>query len=102
MKLTNNKKADLINELLSCLNKEKEIQKIVIFGSFSRSADPGDIDVVIFQNSKQSYLPLALKYRKKTRSISQKIPLDIIPVTSSVKGGDFIFDINEGEVIYER
>lgn len=87
-----------LNETLS---KEKEISKIVVFGSFLNSKTPEDIDIAIFQNSEEKYLSLSLKYRKLTREIAKIIPLDIIPVRENSEG-TFLNEINRGEVIYER
>ncbi len=102
MKISLQEKKGIKRELVNSLKDEKEIVKVVIFGSFTSSDKPNDIDVIIFQNSNQPYLPLALKYRKKTREISRKIPLDIIPVMSTASIESFPFDITEGEVIYEK
>jgi hypothetical protein len=60
------------------------------------------MDVAIFQDSHESYLKLALKYRKKTRSISNQIPVDIFPIKSNVTNHFFLKQILAGEVIYER
>lgn len=87
-----------LNETLS---KEKEISKIVVFGSFLNSKTPEDIDIAIFQNSEEKYLSLSLKYRKLTREIAKIIPLDIIPVRENSEG-TFLNEINRGEVIYKR
>jgi predicted nucleotidyltransferase len=99
---TEQQKELLKQELVECLRPEKEIQRIVIFGSFLRSPELRDIDVAIFQNSGESYLPLALRYRKKNRQIAHKIPLDIIPLKSGAVGEFFLDEIAHGEVIYER
>ncbi len=37
---------------------EKEVRKVVIFGSFLTRATPNDLDVAIFQDSDETYLPL--------------------------------------------
>jgi hypothetical protein len=60
------------------------------------------LDVAIVQDSDENYLPLALKYRKKTRDIARKIALDIIPLKPGVVGGLFMDEIQQGEVIYEK
>lgn len=100
--LTEEEKDALSRELASCLSSEKEVRKIVIFGSFVHSDNPHDLDVAVFQESNQSYLPLALRYRKKTRPVSRKIPLDIFPFR--VGASDILFqaEIDRGTVIYER
>ena len=51
---------------------------------------------------KEKYLPLALRYRKKTREIARTIPLDIFPLKVGVENGIFLDEIKQGEVIYER
>jgi predicted nucleotidyltransferase len=92
----------LKREISESLSGETEVKKIMVFGSFLSSADPGDIDVAIFQDSNENYLTLAMKYRKLTRNISSKIPLDIIPIRSNFHDNWFLREINAGEVIYER
>ncbi len=88
-------------ELVASLRGEKEIRKIVIFGSFLDSDHPNDVDVAIFQDSAEPYLPLALKYRQRTRLIARKIPVDIIPLKFGMRGVSFLSEIDRGEVIYE-
>jgi len=99
--LTKREKDALSSELASCLSSEKEIRKVVIFGSFIHSSNPHDMDVAVFQESNESYLPLALRYRKKARRVSRKIPLDIFPFR---EGADSPFqaEIDCGMIIYER
>jgi len=102
MKFTAKQKEKLKRELVSCLVSEKEIKKIFIFGSFLHSNNPNDIDIAIFQNSTDTYLTLALKYRKKMRGISKTIPVDVIPLKTGIKGNPFLAEIESGELIYER
>ena len=102
MKATTEIKNILRQEIIRYLSPEKEIHKIVIFGSFLTSENPNDIDIAIFQDSKDSYLTLAMKYRKLTRKISQRIPLDIIPIKSNASNSTFLSEIETGELIYER
>jgi len=52
----------------------------VIFGSFLDSEQPNDVDVAVFQDSQETYLNLALKYRKLIRNVIRQIPVDIIPI----------------------
>ncbi|OQX82636.1 hypothetical protein B6D60_11825 [candidate division KSB1 bacterium 4484_87] len=85
-------------EIRERLSKEKEVRKIVIFGSFIDSDNPADIDVAIFQDSKESYLTLAMKYRKLTREIAKKIALDIIPIRADARQGVFLNEIESGSV----
>jgi predicted nucleotidyltransferase len=98
----NQKERSYIKEKLKeSLSNEKEVSKIIVFGSFLKSNQPNDIDVAVFQNSQDKYLNLSLKYRKLTRDIAKIIPLDIIPVNET-SNGIFLNEINYGEVIYER
>ena len=102
MTLTEKQKDELKKELVACLSSDDKIKKIVVFGSFINSGDPLDLDVAVFQESNEAYLPLALKYRRKTRAIARKIPLDIFPVKSTAKDHTFLSEIDQGEVLYER
>lgn len=102
MALTEKQKEELKKELVLCLKSDVEVKKIVVFGSFIDSSEPLDLDVAVFQESNEAYLPLAMKYRRKTRAIAKKIPLDIFPVRSNVKDHTFLSEIDRGEVIYER
>ena len=102
MILTEKQKDELKKELLLCLKSDVDIKKIVVFGSFIDSQDPLDLDVAVFQESDEAYLPLAMKYRKKTRALARKIPIDIFPVRSNVKDHTFLSEINRGEVLYEK
>ncbi len=99
---TEQQKQSLKQQLINLLRTEKEVCRIVIFGSFLSSDDPHDMDIAIFQDSDEKYLPLAMRYRKKNRDISRMIPLDILPLKAGVQGGVFMGEIEQGEVIYER
>jgi predicted nucleotidyltransferase len=100
--LTQPQKDSLKKQLVSCLEGEKEVRKIIIFGSFLESSEPNDIDVAVFQNSSEKYLPLAMKYRKKIREIARIIPVDIIPLKAETSSGTLMDEIAAGEIIYER
>jgi predicted nucleotidyltransferase len=100
--ITEQQKRLLKQQLVDSLKAEREVCRIVIFGSFVNSDDPHDMDVAVFQNSGEKYLPLAMKYRRKTRDIARTIPLDIFPLKTGVQDGFFMDEINRGEVIYER
>ena len=100
--LTERQKDLIKKDLVKCLEAEKEICRIVIFGSFLSSPDPHDLDVAIFQDSDEKYLPLAMKYRKKTRTVVHDIALDIFPLKADAKKEFFMDEIAQGEVIYER
>ena len=56
MSFSNIQKEDLKKQIKNKLSKEKEIQKIVLFGSFINSNNPNDIDIAVFQNGKEKYL----------------------------------------------
>lgn len=100
--MTREEKEKLKQELVECLRSEKEITRIVIFGSFITSSHPNDMDVAVFQDSTEGYLPLAAKYQLKTRKVAKKLPLDIIPLKSNVTDDPFLWEVNQGEVVYER
>jgi len=96
------RKKDLKRELVERLQMAPEISKIIIFGSFLVDDAPNDIDVAIVQNSNLSYLALAMKYRKLTRSVARQLPLDIIPLKTGAIDSSILDAIAQGEVIYER
>ena len=100
--LTKQQKQSLKEQLINSLKTESEVCRIVIFGSFLSSPNPHDMDVAVFQDSDEKYLPLALRYRKKTRGIARTIPLDIFPLKVGTENGIFLDEIEQGEVIYER
>ena len=99
---TKQQKKTLKQQLVSSLETEREVCRIVVFGSFVNSDDPHDMDVAVFQDSDEKYLPLAMKYRRKTRDIARIIPMDILPLKAGVQGEIFMDEIELGEVIYER
>jgi predicted nucleotidyltransferase len=96
--LTKRQKNLLKRRLVDCLVGEKEIRKIVIFGSFLKSPEPHDIDVAVFQDSDEKYLPLAMRYRKKTRAIAHVIPIDIIPLRADARSEVFMDEIERGRL----
>ena len=102
MKIAQKEKNEIKKKIVASLQNEAEVQKIVIFGSFLTVETPNDIDVAVFQNSNESYLPLAMKYRKKTRMVSKRIPIDIIPMRIGSLEGSMADEIFRGEVIYEK
>ena len=99
---TEEQKESLKERLVGCLKGEKEIRRVFIFGWFLKTLDPHDIDIAVFQDSREKYLPLAMKYRKITRAIARIIPLDIIPIKAGARDDTFLDEIAQGEVIYER
>ena len=94
-------KKEMIEEIIGILKKFPEIEKIVIFGSFLHSPNPNDLDLAIFQESAEAYLPLALKYRKALRPVSRRFPIDLLPLSPTGEGA-FLQEIHRGTVIYER
>lgn len=101
MKLSIKEKEKIKNQIINLLSGEKEVQKIIIFGSFITSDTPNDIDIAVFQKSNEQYLNLSMKYRKLMRDLTDTISYDIIPVHPNAKGR-FLDDIETGEVIFER
>jgi len=102
MLITTEKKNILKREIIEQLQQAPEISKIIIFGSFLVEEVPNDIDIAIVQNSDHSYLTLAMKYRKLTRSVVRQLPLDIIPLKRGAIDSTMLDAIAQGEVIYER
>lgn len=94
-------KTDLLNTVVRCLAPATEIQKIVVFGSFMESDSPEDLDIAVFQDTDEPYLPLAMKYRRMARPVSSAIPLDILPIRPNASGL-MLNEIAKGKVIYER
>jgi len=102
VRLTQQEKDRLTGELVACLSTEAEVRKIVVFGSFVDSPNPQDLDVAVFQEGSEGYLPLALKYRRITRRIAQRIPLDIVPLRAGASAHTFIEEIDKGVTLFER
>lgn len=95
-------KIALKNKIVESLKGQKEIERIIIFGSFNKSESPNDIDIAVIQNSSDNYLTLALKYRKLVRSISREITIDIFPILPNTDSSFYINEIALGEVIYAK
>ncbi|MFH1626022.1 MAG: nucleotidyltransferase domain-containing protein [Pseudomonadota bacterium] len=102
MNLPSETKETLKKEIIARLSEFPEVQRVVIFGSFVTSDDPHDLDIAVFQDSDESYYPLAMKYRRTLRTVANKIPLDVIPIRRSPKQATFLQEIEKGEVLYER
>jgi predicted nucleotidyltransferase len=100
--VTLNEKQELKNQLVACLKRDKDIRKVVIFGSFVTSDEPCDMDVAVFQESREGYLKLSMKYRKLTRPVSNRIPVDIFPIRADAGNASILTEIDNGEVVYER
>lgn len=102
MALSCKEKEVLKREVADLLSSEPEVRKVIVFGSFLESESPRDLDIAIFQESDEPYLPLAMKYRRKLAAIAERIPLDVIPVRPNPLAGSFLREIEKGEVVYER
>jgi predicted nucleotidyltransferase len=95
-------KLEVKNKIVDSLKGEKEIERIIIFGSFNKSDSPNDIDIAVVQNSSEDYLTLALKYRKLVRNISNEIAVDILPIMEKNNNSFYLSEIASGEVIYAK
>lgn len=95
-------KIEVKNRIVDSLKGEKEIERIIIFGSFNKSDSPNDIDIAVIQNSSEDYLTLALKYRKLIRNISNEIAVDIFPIIEQNNNSFYLREIASGEVIYAK
>ena len=95
-------KIELKSKIVDSLKGQKEIERIIIFGSFNRSDSPNDIDIAVVQNSSDNYLTLALKYRKLIRNITKEIAVDIFPIFRKNENIFFKNEVETGEVIYAR
>ena len=101
MSLSDDIKLNFINTIKDKLSQFSEVNKVILFGSFVKSANPNDIDIAIVQNSNDNFLTLSLKYRKVLRELSKTIPLDIVPIKANTEGV-FLEEINKGQIVYER
>jgi uncharacterized protein len=63
---------------------------------------PHDLDIAVFQESDEGYLPLALKYRRLLRSVAARIPVDVLPLRVHGAAGEFLKEVEQGEVVYVR
>jgi len=95
-------KGELKNKIIESLKGQKEIEQIIIFGSFNQSDTPNDIDIAVVQNSNDNYMTLSLKYRRLIRSITKEIAVDIFPVMVNNRNNFFRNEIASGEVIFAR
>lgn len=48
-------KEKIKHDLAELLSREKEVQRVIVFGSFVTSDTPHDLDVAVFQNSDETY-----------------------------------------------
>jgi predicted nucleotidyltransferase len=101
MVMSASEKESVKRELVASLSREREVRRIVVFGSFVTEAAPNDLDVAVYQDSDEPYLPLAMKYRRILRRVAERIPLDVVPLRIGRASGSFLAEIERGEVIYE-
>jgi uncharacterized protein len=102
MNLQRETKEKLKEEIVAGLAEFPEVRRVVVFGSFVISDDPHDLDIAVFQDSDESYYPLAMKYRRTLRSVAKRIPLDVIPIRRTADESPFMQEIQKGEILYER
>jgi predicted nucleotidyltransferase len=102
MTLSREERERLKQEVVACLSGEPEVRRVVLFGSFVTSPSPHDLDVAVFQESDEGYLPLALKYRRLLRSVAETIPVDVLPLRTVGVAGEFLKEVERGEVVYVR
>ena len=102
MTMNKQQKDKIKKEIVRCLENESEIRRIVVFGSFLYSSEPHDLDLAIFQDSEEAYLPLALKYRRRIRNITRLLPVDVLPIRPDPQDHPILREIKKGEVLYER
>jgi predicted nucleotidyltransferase len=102
MTLSSEERERLKREVAACLSAEPEVRRIVVFGSFVTSPTPHDLDVAVFQESDEGYLPLALKYRRLLRRVAARIPVDVLPLRVQGAAGEFLKEVEQGEVVYVR
>jgi predicted nucleotidyltransferase len=102
MTLSSDERERLKREVAERLSAESEVCRVVVFGSFVTSPTPHDLDVAVFQESDEDYLPLALKYRRLLRSVAATIPVDVLPLRARGAVGEFLKEVERGEVVYVR
>ena len=95
-------KKELKSKIVESFKDQKEIERIIVFGSFNQSDSPNDIDIAVVQNSNDNYMTLSLKYRRLIRSITKEIAVDIFPVMAKNRNNFFRNEIASEEVIYAR
>lgn len=100
--MTTAEKEIIKQDIVQCLAEEKEIRRIVVFGSFLNSVDPRDLDLAVFQDSDKGYLELSMRYRNRLRRVMERISVDVIPVRPSPEPTTFLREIEAGEVIYKK
>jgi predicted nucleotidyltransferase len=102
MRLSPEQRETIKRQVADCLRNEPEVRRVVVFGSFVTSPTPQDLDVAVFQDSEEGYLPLGLKYRRLLRAVAAMIPVDVVPLRIHSPAGEFLKEVEEGEVVYAR
>lgn len=93
-------KNEIKNKIVHSLKEQKEVKRIIVFGSFNKSDSPNDIDIAVVQIRSENYMTLALRYRKLIRNISREIAVDIFPIVEKNDNSFFRNEVSNGEVIY--
>ena len=93
-------KETIKREVAQRLSEHPEVERVVIFGSFLQSDQPGDLDVAVFENSDEPYVTLAMRYRKSLRSIAREFPIDVVPLRTGGSEPLLMEGIDEGEEVY--
>lgn len=96
------RKNQIKQAVVDAIKDEKDIQKIIVFGSFLSSETPGDIDVAVLGEFPNGYLEAATRLRKKVRHIAKILPVDIVPILEDAPQNEFVQEIQKGEVVYEK
>jgi len=102
MTLSPEERERLKHEVVVCLRGEPEVQRVVVFGSFVTSPARHDLDVAVFQENDEGYLPVALKSRRLLGSVAARIPVDVLPLRVQGTAGEFRKEVEQGEVVYVR
>ena len=102
MTLSDQEKTEIKRLIGEALSREPEVRRVVVFGSFLSDPGPHDVDVAVFQDSAENYLTLALRYRRDVRSVSRRLPVDVVPLKANDSKDPFLVEIEKGETVYER
>ena len=97
MRLSPEQRETIKRQVADCLRNEPEVRRVVV-----TSPTPQDLDVAVFQDSEEGYLPLGLKYRRLLRAVAAMIPVDVVPLRIHGPASEFLKEVEEGEVVYAR
>jgi predicted nucleotidyltransferase len=102
MKLNSKSRNEIKEKIGKTLSEFPEVSRVIVFGSFNKSEEPNDIDLAVFQDSDENYIPLAMRYRKSLRFLRGTIAVDVLPVQKNPGESQLLREILMGESIYER